>query len=223
MHSRISLPAHVLILLAVPGVAAVLSAILRHRPRSSEAVRYLLAALLAANELIWYGYRLHTDGFRFPDELPLQLCDLCAWLTVISAATLCLPVFEVAYFGGIGGAAMALATPDLWANFPSYPAVYFFLSHGLVVIALVTLAAGGLLRPRPGGLWRAFLMLNLYLIAIAGFDAWFKTNYMYLCAKPASASLLDYFGPWPGYIAAEEAFALLVFWLLWLPVRKRSV
>jgi len=131
--------------------------------------------------------------------------------------------FEVAYFAGIGGSSQAVLTPDLWAPFLSYPTIYFFSAHGGLITAVLTLVWSGQARPRPGCLWRTLLVLNIYAAFVSAFNAAFGTNYMYLCRKPAGASLLDHLGPWPWYILSGEILALAVFWLLWLPFRRRLV
>ncbi len=212
-------PVHLLILASVFAIAGALSMASRRSQASARTIRYVLGAVLALNELVWYAYRIHFEGFRFPEGLPLQLCDLTLWLTVAALFTLNPLAFEVVYFAGLGGSGMALLTPDLWAPLASYPTIYFFLAHGMVFACPLMLLWSKQAKPRPRSPWKVFAALNAYAGAIGIFNAIFKTNYMYLCDKPASASILNFLGPWPLYLVACEVVALLIFWLLWLPLR----
>jgi hypothetical integral membrane protein (TIGR02206 family) len=114
---------------------------------------------------------------------------------------------------------MALLTPDLWSPWPTYPAVYFFVAHGGIVLAVSILVFGRICPLRANAVWRALGMLLAFAATIGGINALLGTNFMYLCRKPKGASLLDSLGPWPNYLVAGAIVALALFWLLWLPVR----
>jgi hypothetical integral membrane protein (TIGR02206 family) len=64
--------------------------------------------------------------------------------------------------------------------------------------------------------------VNIYAAFVGTFDFIFKTNYMYLRAKPQNASLLDFLGPWPWYLVGAEGVAFVVFLLLYLPFRRSA-
>src|SRR4029077_2885944 len=133
------------------------------------------------------------------------------WMSAFACLTLSTPVVEFAYFGGLAGAGMALLTPDLWSPWPTYPAIYFFVAHGGIVLAVSVLVFGRVAPLREGAVWRAFWMLLGFAAAIGAVNAMAGTNFMYLCRKPKNASLLDSLGPWPMYLVAGAAVAFGLF------------
>lgn len=215
-------PVHLLLLAGITAAAIGLSILSRRKIASTRAIRLLLGYGLAINELIWWTFRYSHEGFRFPSNLPLQLCDIAVWCTVAACIALQPLIVEFSYFTGLAGAGMAVLTPDLWSPWPSYPAIYFFLAHGGIVIAVVVLVFGRIARLRRGAVWRVFGLLLLYVAFLAAFNAVFGTNYMYLCRKPKNASLLTVLGPWPIYLFAGAAVTLALFWLLWLPAPREG-
>ena len=212
---------HLALLGAVILFAAILVNWVRKRPEQSRAVRLGIGLSLAANELLWLLFRYSHEGIH-RDNLPLQLCDIGVWATVVACLTLKPAVVELDYFAGIAGAGMALLTPDLWSPWPSYPAAYFFIAHGGIVIGAVTLTFGRVFVLREGAMWRAYAGLAGYAAALGGFNAIFHTNYMYLCTRPKSASLLDQFGPWPIYLGEAALLALGLYAILWM-LRPKTV
>jgi hypothetical integral membrane protein (TIGR02206 family) len=211
--------AHLLILVAIVSVAVTVTWACRRSPAAQRSSRLVIGCLLIANELVWYAFRYSQEGFRFPEGLPLELCDVVVWITAFACLRLSVTATEFVYFAGLGGSGMALLTPDLWAPLLSYPSIYFFVAHGTVVIAIAALVFGRQVLMRSGCVWRVFGLLNVYAAAVGAFNLVFRTNYFYLCSKPESASILDWFGPWPYYILVAEFFALGLFYLMWLPLR----
>ncbi len=215
-------PAHLLILAAIPLLAAVLAAIQRRLSPGSSGLRIGLGAVFLVGLLLWYGYLAVIGQLSFPGTLPLDLCDVTLFLVTIVLFSRNAAIFDLAYYWALAGSSMALLTPDLREAFPSLSTVQFFVAHGLAVTAVLYLVWSKQARPRPGSVARAMLALNLFAAFDFTFDSIFKTNYMYLRAKPVRLSLLNVLGPWPWYILTSEGVALALFLLLYLPFRAAS-
>jgi hypothetical integral membrane protein (TIGR02206 family) len=211
--------AHVAILAAVTVAGIALGAWGRRVPAATGPVRLALAAWIAGNELVFYGWVAARGWIDPPHGLPLDLCDVVLWATVYALVTLRPAALDAIYYLALAGTGMALLTPDPGAALPSYPAVKFFLAHGSVVVAVLFLVGAGLLRPRPGSWWRVLLWTNAYALGLLAFNLRFGTNYMFLREKPGSGSLLDFLGPWPWYLAGGEVIAVALFALLHVPFR----
>jgi hypothetical integral membrane protein (TIGR02206 family) len=214
-------PLHCALIAVIVAVTIALSKLAAARRIPITPLRTTLGVFLAADEFVWWVFRYSHEGIHAAN-LPLQLCDLTVWLSVAACLTLRPAIVEFAYFAGLAGAGMAILTPDLWSPWPSYPAIYFFVAHGGIVIAVSMLVFGRVVPLRKVALWHAFGYLVAYAAALGVFDALSGANYMYLRRKPRGASALDSLGPWPFYLLPGAALALGLFWLLWLPAPKHT-
>ena len=214
---------HLAILLLTVAIPAALSFFTRRgeRPHVARRLAAALAAILLLDYLFTITWAMHVGKIMYwENALPMQLCD---WATVVSVVALVWRgqfAYELAYFWGLSGTFQAVLTPDTKEAFPNPLFISFFVSHCGIIVAVLFLTWGLKLRPRPGSVWKAWLASQLYL-ACAGLVNWIfrahHVNFGYLAAKPAHGSLLDYFGPWPWYIATLEAMAFVFFTMFYLP------
>jgi hypothetical integral membrane protein (TIGR02206 family) len=210
--------AHFAIIAVVPAAATGLAALGRRRPAAGKPIRLALAAGLAAASAAYF-VRFPLMGVPlYPEHLPLDLCDVSVWLTILVLLTRSAGLFDVVYYWAMAGATMSLLTPNL--REPSMAMqVQYFADHGLIVAATLYLVWSGEARPRPGSIMRSMIALNAFAAFAGAFNWVYKTNYMYLCVKPEADTLLSICGPWPWYILSGEGVAAALFLLLYLPFR----
>ena len=181
----------------------------------------MLALVLVLDEVSWWVYLLAggQPGSVLAQSLPLQLCDVAIFVTAAALWARAPLLVEVTYFWGLAGTLQALLTPDLPQHFPSYPYFQYYIAHGGVVASALLLVVGLRIHPRPGSLLRIAAVTLAYVALVGVVDAITGADYMYLRAKPPSATLLDVLGPWPWYLLGATAIGLVLFAVLDAPFR----
>ena len=127
-------------------------------------------------------------------------------------------IYEIVYFWSLAGAVQALLQPNLTRfGFPHYRYFQFFLSHGLIMTTAIFATVSFGFRPTKKSIIRVFVFTNIYALFIGLFNLISGGNYMFLCHKPETASLMDAFGPWPIYIIPLEIIALVSYLFYYSP------
>jgi hypothetical integral membrane protein (TIGR02206 family) len=199
--------------------AAGLVWLVRRHPRVGSGVRFGLAGLLLTLTVVTLVNE-RRSGRPWGDLAPFHLCDLAIFVGLFALVTRSPLACEVLYFWACAGTLLAIITPDVLVGFPHPYFLSYFALHGAVVVTALLLVWGLGRPPRSGAVWRVLLLTNAYAALVGAVNLVFGTNYLYLCAKPAGRTLLDWFGPWPVYILVAEVVALGLFTLLALPFRR---
>lgn len=189
-----------------------------HRGTPTELVfRRCFAVLIPVFTVPMQVLQLMPGDYDIATSLPLQLCDL-AWI----AATIALwsrhwAATALLYFWGLTLTIQGILTPALSQPFPDPRYLMFWGMHFVVVWAAAYLTFG----LEVSVTWRSYrfavattatwAVTAMVVNAIAG------TNYGYLNRKPASGTLLDLFGPWPGYVVVEVVVACTIWALMTWP------
>ncbi|MEL7060141.1 MAG: TIGR02206 family membrane protein [Acidobacteriota bacterium] len=209
-------PPHLATIAVILGVAAVLPWIARKLDRRRE-IAIGLAVVMAGGEITKVVVRTAIYDFPLATNLPLSLCGIASFLGAAMLIWKNERLWELVYFWGMGGTLQAIATPDLEWGYPHPIYLFYFLTHGAIIVAAIYGLWSYGFRPTWAALPRVFLTLNLYAALVTPINLLLDANYLYLRAKPVQASLMDYFGPWPWYLLSLEAMALLSFVVYYLP------
>jgi hypothetical integral membrane protein (TIGR02206 family) len=199
------------------GIAGLVTAA-RVRPGPWTAVAgRTIALVILVNECGWWVWLAEQHTWSPSYALPLQLCDVVAFVAA-GALWFRRPLLvELTYFWGIAGTANGLISPDVQDHYPGYLFLQYFIAHGAIVAAALFLVVGLRITPRRGAVPRV-VALTLALVALdAGVNLITGGNYMYLRYPPGVANLLDLMGPWPWYIFAAAGLAVVIFFCLDLP------
>jgi hypothetical integral membrane protein (TIGR02206 family) len=202
--------------LAALGVLAVAAVLAVWMPRRHPGpwLRWAAWAIAAAVFAGWggeYVAEVIVGTWTVQYSLPLQLTDAVSLVAILALLTGRQLFVELLYFWAFSASLQAVLTPDLSNTFPDVFYFTYFLYHIGSLVATCFLVFGCGRYPRPGAMWRVYALTFVWT-AIAGLgDVITGGNYMYLARKPIHNSLLNVMGPWPVYIFAGAALALVMF------------
>ncbi len=207
------------------GIGALLPTLLSRfaGPQLRENARKTIALCLFA--YIGLGPAIKAGVYDLPllEHLPLHLCGVSVVLGAFMLWLRSYRLYELVYFWGIGGVLAALLTPDVLVGFPHPLFLLFFFGHGLAFTAVMfaTLVMG--FRPRAASLPIVLIATAAYALLIYPLNLLLGSNYLFLIQKPAQPSPLDFFGPWPWYIAGLVVLAVCACIVLYLPFAVLNV
>ncbi|MBB5173684.1 TIGR02206 family membrane protein [Texcoconibacillus texcoconensis] len=199
--------------------------IYRHWMRSKDLrkVEIVVALSLIGMEGLYHLWLFFIGSWDLRYSLPLELSSISVILAVLLLLFRKRIIYELLFFVGIAGALQALLTPVLTYGFPHFRYVHFFYTHMMVIwVALYFTWVVGY-RPTIRSVFKSLIFLNILLPIVWFTNSWAGGNYMFLQTKPESPNLLDFLGPHPWYIISLEIVALVLFLLLWLLFRERSM
>jgi hypothetical integral membrane protein (TIGR02206 family) len=207
---------HLAILLTILALCVLISRVPRDPARGLLAL--VLAGCLAFIVILKPIFYIGVYGEPWGQSLPLDLCRINEMMCIYMLLARSYRVFEVSYFLTLAGSVSALLMPDLAYGFPDARFLMFFYSHGLAVLAVLYAICGYGFRPTLRSVGITLVFLGIYTLIMAGVNIVLDANYLFLREKPEGASVLDFFGPWPIYVILLIALAIVLCFVLYLPV-----
>lgn len=213
---------------AVGVVGAVGAVVLGRRVRGEPAEVWVsrgFAVVLAVFTIPLQIRQWLPEHFDLGSSIPLQVCDI-GWMVAVHALwTKDRRTSALLYYWGLTLTVQAVITPTLGADFPDPDFIKFWGMHLMTIWAALYLTFG-LWIPTDWRCFRFTVGWSLVWVAVTmTFNAIAGTNYGYLARKPAIATPIDWFGPWPVYVVVLVAVVVsgwaLITWP-WVAAERRA-
>jgi hypothetical integral membrane protein (TIGR02206 family) len=190
----------------------------------TSATALLVAASLTAYPISLAAWLSLGKPVVLDNLLPFHLCDIAAITAGLALLTKRHLLCSLTYFWGLAATIQALLTPAISVGFPAWPFITFFTHHFAIVATAFYLPIVLGWRPKQP-LWREPLEIYgwsvAYLVFALAVNAVLHTNFGFASRPPDNPSLIDHLGPWPWYLFAMQAIAVVLYFLLVLPFCRR--
>ena len=180
----------------------------------------IIAAIIFLHVIIspYKDLYLLANPYDWRETIPLHMCDLSEIFLIIFLLGGPKILYLCAFFWGLGGATMAILTPDISHHDLDY--IFFMIGHGMIVVGIMyaTVSLGN--RPYGKDILKVTAITLFILLPIVYFINILlgePANFWYLVAKPDGASLMDMFPDPPLHILYTTPLAIAVFYLIYLP------
>lgn len=212
---------HIITMLSILAASVFIPLTYKNKSVAQQSLMTKIIAYIVIAHVVISPYKdlfILENPYNWREVLPFHMCDLSeiflAWFLLGGPKIL----YKCAFFWGIGGATMAIITPDISHHDLDY--AFFMIGHGMIVIGIMYATIA--LNNRPYAkdiltvsvITACILLPITYLInLILGEPA----NFWYLMAKPAGASLMDAFPEPPFHLLVLTPLALAMFFLIYTP------
>lgn len=186
----------------------------------------ILAGIMILHMITQPIYDVLLFELPWKEEFPLHMCDFSMLAMIVYLLKQNAPkiLFHCAYFWGICGATMAMATPDLEYGFPHGEYSPFFWGHSLILLAVFYVLMVRKERPILKDILKVVgvTMVLLIFVYIANLLIGPPANYWYLVARPVDGTLMDYFPDPPLHLIGTIPLAILLFYIAYLPLQIKD-
>ena len=188
--------------------------------KQKQLMSKIVAAIIASHVIIspYKDLYLIENPYNWVEVLPFHMCDLSEIFLIIFLLGGPSILYKCAFFWGLGGATMAIITPDILFYDLDY--IFFMIGHGMIIVGIMyaTVSLGN--RPYSRDIVSVCLItifLLLPIVYIINIVLGEPANYWYLVAKPDGASLMDMFPDPPYHLLYTTPIALALFYIIYLP------
>ena len=186
----------------------------------------ILAGIMILHMITQPIYDVLLFELPWKEEFPLHMCDFSMLAMIVYLLKQNAPkiLFHCAYFWGICGATMAMATPDLEYGFPHGEYSPFFWGHSLILLAVFYVLMVRKERPILKDISKVIgvTLVLLIFVYIANLLIGPPANYWYLVARPVDGTLMDYFPDPPLHLIGTIPLAILLFYVAYLPLQIKD-
>ena len=212
---------HIITMLVILAVSIFLPLIYKTKSEIQKSAMTKLIAYIVIAHVVISPYKdlfLLENPYNWREVLPFHMCDLSeiflAWFLLGGPKIL----YKCAFFWGIGGATMAIITPDISHHDLDY--AFFMIGHGMIVIGIMYATVALNNRPYAKDILTVSLITACVLLPITYTINLFlgePANFWYLMAKPAGASLMDAFPEPPYHLLVLTPLAIATFIIIYAP------